>query len=132
MRPTSLETYRNIRENGLLSKRKWEVYDIVYKHGPITANEIVRMSKRKYPNGNASSFNARLSELKTMGVAVEVDKTTDKVSGNSCFLWQLTDSLPTKIIPRPSAAKLRAALAMVYNHYDLPSHIKELIKDQLS
>ena len=96
MRKTSLETYQKIKDNGLLSKRRMEVYDMLFHHGPLTANEIVRKAKLLHPKTNPSSYNARLSELKRYGLAIEVGEKEDDVSGNNCFLWDLTDNLPVK------------------------------------
>jgi len=97
VRQTSIETYRKIESDGLLSKRRFEVYSMLFDSGPLTANEIVRHSKQHYPNTNPSSFHARLSELKRLGVAVEVGTKQDPVSGNRCYIWDVTDKLPIKI-----------------------------------
>lgn len=96
-RRTSAQAYRRIEEDGLLSRRRWQVYDILYKHGPLTANEIVRYARRYHPTANQTGFNARLSELKRIGVAVEVGEKPDAVSGQKCFLWDVTDALPLKL-----------------------------------
>lgn len=74
-----------------------EVYEILFKYGPMTANEILRISKISYPNTNPSSFTARLSELKKYGVIIEVGEKPDIVSNNNCYIWDLTDTLPKKI-----------------------------------
>ncbi len=97
MRQTSVDCYNEIVTNGLLSKRRLEVYEIIYSNGPLTANEIVRISKVKYPNTNPSSFNARLSELKRCGVIIEVGEKRDDISNNNCYIWDLTDRLPVKM-----------------------------------
>lgn len=97
IRQTSVDCYNEIVTNGLLSKRRLEVYEIIYSNGPLTANEIVRISKVKYPNTNPSSFNARLSELKRCGVIIEVGEKRDDISNNNCYIWDLTDRLPIKM-----------------------------------
>ena len=97
IRQTSVDCYNEIVTNGLLSKRRFEVYEIIYSNGPLTANEIVRISKVKYPNTNPSSFNARLSELKRCGVIIEVGEKRDDISNNNCYIWDLTDRLPIKM-----------------------------------
>ena len=95
-RRTSLETYKKIKENGLLSKRRWQVYDILFQYGPITANELCRIALTKYPEANQTSFNARLSELSRMGVIYEVGEQTDRVRGNRSILWDVTDTMPKR------------------------------------
>ena len=96
IRQTSIEAYNTIKENGLLSKRRWEVYDILFHHGPLTAHEVVQVARKQYPYANQTSFNARLSELKKEGVAIEVGSKTNEVSGVSNYLWDVTSGLPIK------------------------------------
>ncbi len=96
-RHTSAQAYRRIEEEGLLSNRRWQVYDILYKHGPLTANEIIRYARRYHPTANQTGFNARLSELKRIGVVVEVGEKPDAISGQKCFLWDVTEGLPLKL-----------------------------------
>ena len=67
MRHTSIEAFNKIKEEGLLSRRKMEVYEILFRHGPLTAHEIVSIARDKYPQANQTGFNARLSELKEVG-----------------------------------------------------------------
>lgn len=105
VRQTSIDCYNEIKANGLLSKRRMEVYEILFHHGQLTANEIVRVSKAEYPNTNPSSFHARLSELKRYGVIIEVGEKRDEVSGNNCYIWDLTDNLPSKSASSPKQTK---------------------------
>ena len=96
IRQTSIDCYNQIKESGLLSSRKMEVYEILFRHGPMTANEIVRKAKVSYPNTNPSSFHARLSELKKCNAIIEVGEKRDVFSGKSCYVWDLTDRIPVK------------------------------------
>lgn len=104
-RQTSIDCYHQIKAEGLLSKRRMEVYEILFQDGPLTANEIVRISKIKYPNTNASSFNARLSELKRFGVIQEIGEKEDSISGKNCYIWDLTDRLPEDTEPLVNTKK---------------------------
>jgi hypothetical protein len=110
MRQTSIDCYYEIRSNGLLSKRRMEVYEMIFLNGPLTANEIVRISKSEYPNTNPSSFHARLSELKRFGVILEVGEKKDEVSGNNCYMWDLTDRTPFKITTVTKKDRVNTAL----------------------
>lgn len=97
MRQTSIETYNTIRDSGLLSKRRFEVYQALYLYGPMTANDLVRHQKEQNPNANQTGWNARFSELERMGVIKEVGTKKDEVSGNECVTWDVTDALPGKL-----------------------------------
>lgn len=96
-RQTSAEAYRKIKEEGLLSLRKMEVYQILYKYGPLTAHEIVSVARSKYPSANQTGFNARLSELKKVGCAIEVGEKVNAISGKKNYLWDVTSSVPIKL-----------------------------------
>ncbi len=101
IRETSIETYHHIKENGLLSQRRFEVYEILFHNGPLTAHEVVKIARHKYPEANQTGFNARLSELETMGVVQRVGSKINPVSGQKNHLWDVTVRLPEKIKTRP-------------------------------
>ena len=96
VRDTSIEAYITIKENGLLSQRRFQVYECLYKHGPMTANDVIRWYRDQYPDVNQTGFNARFSELQEMGVITEVGEEIDSVSGNRCILWDVTSNLPNE------------------------------------
>ncbi len=96
VRDTSIAVYRQIKEEGLLSKRRLQVYEIVFEHGPMTAKQLCRIV---YPNsaGNFTGLQARLPELCEMGVLREVGKTTCQYTGREIYLWDVTSKLPIKL-----------------------------------
>lgn len=98
MRQTSVNTYNEIKNSGLLSKRRFEVYQLLFLYGPLTANELVRHIKVHHPEVNQTGYNARFSELERMGVIKEVGTKKDEVSGNECVTWDVTDALPSKLV----------------------------------
>lgn len=108
IRQTSIEAYQQIKDRGLLSKRRWEVYDVVYHHGPLTAGEI----GRKMPSYRASvstadrNIHARLSELRKMGVLTEVRERDCTVTGMRVIEWDVTDKLPVSF-EKPVKTKCR-------------------------
>lgn len=87
-RQTSIEAYRAIEESGLLSKRRWEVYRHVWHHGPLTQNEAARILT---PGNVSGTISGRFSELKEMGLLIEVGKKNDPITGKSNYLWDATD-----------------------------------------
>lgn len=95
-RKISLDAYNKIKENGLLSKRRLEVYHILFHNGPLTAHEVVAIARQNHPLSNQTSFNARLSELRNRGVVFEVGFKTNPVSLVENILWDVTDSLPAE------------------------------------
>lgn len=100
MRSTSIKAYNEIKENGLLSKRRFEVYDYLYHHGAKTQNEVARYYQKLYPNAGARSWGARFAELKELGVIKEVGTKADSVSGHTTILWDVTENLPANLPPK--------------------------------
>ncbi len=96
IRQTSLDSYNKIKSDGLLSKRRFEVYDILFKNGPLTAYEVVDVARTKAPSASQSSFQARLSELHEIGVVKNVGKKVNKLTGHENLLWDVTYFLPEK------------------------------------
>jgi len=103
---TSKIAYKTIIENGLLSKRRLEVYQILLKYGPLTAHEIVEKARTKYPSANQTGFNARLSELREMGVVEKDGEKLNKISGHNNIIWKLNDKLPKKLENKKSKDKI--------------------------
>lgn len=93
-RRTSIEAYNFIKDNGLLSKRRWQVYDILYQHGPLTGNQLIKIARREYPMLNTGAFNTRLSELRDRQVVSEIKEVLCPISGHRVILWDVNDRLP--------------------------------------
>jgi hypothetical protein len=97
MRRTSLEAYQEIVENGLLSKRRLQVYQILFKYGPLTGGQILQIAKSKIPIGNSGTITTRLSELRRQGAIKEVGEINCPISGYKSILWDVTNDIPVKL-----------------------------------
>lgn len=98
-RLTSIEAYNKIKADGLLSKRRFEVYSTLFKYGPMTANETFSKmyDKNTGPTNAASNSAARFSELRQQGVIYEVKERKCKITGMNVIEWGVTNNLPVKI-----------------------------------
>lgn len=94
IRDTSIAVYHQIVAEGLLSKRRLQVYDCLYKHGPMTQNETY--VELNVPNLQQSSIMPRFAELKDMGVIRETGKRICTVTGRTVLEWDVTSKLPVK------------------------------------
>lgn len=90
-RQTSIDCYNQIRENGLLSKRRLEVYEALLSTAPCTSSEAIRNAKTTFGVFGVSS---RFTELRDLGVIYEKDVRPCKVTGRNVIEWDLTDRLP--------------------------------------
>lgn len=101
-RETSAQAYATIRDNGLLSRIRWVAYDALYRHGPCTAREL-----RQRAGGDpgaadfTDSYHKRLSELRDLGVAREVEERKCTVTGQQAIVWDVTAGLPEKKAEEP-------------------------------
>jgi Fe2+ or Zn2+ uptake regulation protein len=94
-RHTSILAYHAIKENGLLSHRRLQVYECLFHRGPLTANEVTRYYQKKNPRIKDGAINGRFSELKYFGLIKEVGFKDDIVSGHKNILWDVTPNFHT-------------------------------------
>jgi hypothetical protein len=130
VRQTSIATYYAIREDGLLSRMRWLVYDCLYQHGPLTAQETFKQL------GLESNQSGRFTEMRELGVILEVGERQCAVTGRNVILWDVTAALPSSAErtepPRPSRAHFRAAadeLRTVYRF--LKQHDRDFSENML-
>ncbi len=97
VRQNSIETYNKIKENGLLSKSRWQVYDVLYRHGPLTKNEISKQMRVEGIVLNSNLVSSRLTQMRELGTVYEVKRQRlCSVSGNMIIEWDVTDREPIK------------------------------------
>ena len=93
-RQTSIDCYNQIKNSGLLSKRRFETFEAIIKIAPCTASEV--QHSINYNNGGRDCMK-RISELRDRGVIYEVKTRECRVTGRNVIEWDLTDKLPIKI-----------------------------------
>ena len=93
-RQTSIDCYNKIKSEGLLSKRRLEVYEALLPTAPCTSSEAIRNAKTTFGVFGVSS---RFTELRDLGVIYEKDVRPCKVTGRNVIEWDLTDRLPVSI-----------------------------------
>ena len=97
VRRTSVETFEKIRSSGLLSERRFQVYGILFREGPITGGQVARrMQELHNVGGFSESVRNRLTELREFGCVEEVGETPCPVTGNRSILWDVTPDLPSE------------------------------------
>ena len=98
IRSTSISAFKKLIDEGLLSGKRAIVYEILFKHGPLTGMEL----RRKMPKGFVDSqVRARLNEMREMGLAKEIGKKTCRITKMNVILWDVTKRKnPKKIIAK--------------------------------
>jgi len=91
-RRTSVSAYREIEANGLLSKRRLEVYECLFKDGPLTGAQVAVKIRR--PNQVSETVRNRITELVKLGVAYEVKEVDCPVTHRQVILFDVTERLP--------------------------------------
>jgi hypothetical protein len=115
-RNTSKEAYDEISDNGLLSKRRFQVYHILYNFGPMTAGEIFQKGLEfDFWGINAkATICTRCGELKDRQVATIIGTRKDQYSKFNNWIWDVTDGLPVsppkKVSSKTKINKLKSAI----------------------
>lgn len=99
-RRTSIEAYHRIESEGLLSKRRFQVYSLLFHHGPLTSTGI---HSHLGTTGSIENENirARLTEMRAMGCVDEVGTEVCPITGMEVILWDVTENLPRKLEKGP-------------------------------
>lgn len=92
MQSTSLEAYLKIKSLGLLSPRRFEVYEVLAKYGAQTQSEV--FSKLGLIGEKRVCYTPRFAELERQGVIRVVGEKACSVTGKNCKIWKVTDELP--------------------------------------
>jgi hypothetical protein len=94
-RQTSIECYNKIKQEGLLSKMRFKVYEAILKNAPCTSAEVLSTLLSK--NSAITSSRARFTELRELGVIYEVQTRKCNITGRTSIEWDLTNRLPVNI-----------------------------------
>tara|TARA_R110002050_G_scaffold240288_2_gene376563 strand:+ start:268 stop:681 length:414 start_codon:yes stop_codon:yes gene_type:complete len=113
-RQTSIDCYTQIKQEGLLSKMRFEVYSALLSMGkPSTTREV-------YETMNVLKQEAtRFTELRKLGVIYEVQNRKCTITGRTSIEWDLTDKLPVdfKNTNKTKQQKKNEALESLRNLY---------------
>jgi len=79
---TSIKAFKEITEEGLLSKMRYKVYKELYLNGPATGSELNNRL-------DGYSYHKRLSELRDLGVVEEICTRKCNVSNRLATVWNV-------------------------------------------
>ena len=96
-RLTSSEVYNQIKEEGLLNALLWQVYDCLYRHGPLTAREAWSKLWDSGERRLAHSIIPRFAQLKKMGLVRPIGKRLCSITNRKVLVWDVTDKYPVKV-----------------------------------
>ena len=130
-RLTSIDVYNKIQKEGLLSKKRWEIYQVLYAYGVQTSAEVVNKVNSNKNNVNPlSQSRARFTELRDMGVVEEMGTKLCSITGNNVIAWRVTNNLPTVIIKETKAKKIKRILLMIKELGNaIPEEYKQELRD---
>jgi len=93
-RETSIQAYETIKYTNLLSKKRFAVYETLFKYGPLTATGIAdRIPHNKSPSVGFN-VHARLCELRDRGVVQELGVIECPFTKMKVINWDVTPNLP--------------------------------------
>lgn len=115
VRQTSLDTYYQIKDNGMLSNMRLKTYGLLFEYGAMTANELMDIAKGEYPtmsHQTIESLGRRLSELRDLGCIKEVGVVECSITKRQCIQWEVNGELPVKR-EKPKTNKERMKIASI-------------------
>jgi len=131
-RDTSKEVYKQIKDNGLLAKRRLEVYEIIYKYGSMTGAEVSNMHKIQFGTVGSTvseTVRNRITELRNMGVVRELGTTECPITHNTVILWDVTSNLPKNLPKRLSKKEKKEVIIADIEVFYKKLEDKELRKE---
>lgn len=94
IRKTSIEAFKTIKENGLLSARRLEVYSYIFEHGPCTIRGTYEGLMQ--PGVYINSISPRFIELVRLGILDEVGTRKETTTGHTVILYDVNERIPRK------------------------------------
>ncbi len=111
VRDTSIEIYLKILNEGLIGKKQIEVYEILWKYGPLTGSQVANWMDEFHQKSNVSeTVRNRLNELRNMGIVTELPKAPCPVTGNTVYRYDVNSKLPIKPPIRLTKKEKRASI----------------------
>ena len=100
-RKTSIECFSKIKQEGLLGKRRLQVYESIFNYAPCTASEVFNDKNLK------TNQSGRFTELRDLGVIYEKGERLCRITGRNVIEWDLTDRLPINFKNKNKTKKQR-------------------------
>jgi len=100
-RVTSIEAYSAVKLNGTVKKLAFDVYHILFNHGPLTQGEAW---KKFFPDHDRPTITPRFAELKRRGLIAPAGRRECTITGTRCMTWDVTPHLPSAL-PPPKSVK---------------------------
>lgn len=112
VRETSIAVYHQIKNEGLLSAKRLQVYEILLEYGALTGSQVAQIYKSKYPSNNHSeTIRNRITELVEMKVLEEIGIVNCPFSGRNVIQFGLTNNLPKKLtVKKTKKQKINEAI----------------------
>lgn len=133
IRQTSTDAYNKIKTEGLLTKKRFQIYDLLYVHGPATAGELFDLC-RQQDSGHTvvkGSVCARLTELRDQGVVYEAGIGEWSGTGHKSILWDVTANLPHELTKKQKPDVVRENEILKKENAALRKQIEQLTRQPL-
>lgn len=96
---TSIETYLEIKNSGLLSEKRMKVYEIFYENpNGLTGSQVSEIYKsRYYSSKHSETIRNRITELKDMGCLTELGLVKCEYTKRMVMKFTTTNNLPKSL-----------------------------------
>lgn len=137
IQPTSIETYLEIKESGLLSEKRMKVYEIFYENpNGLTGSQVSEIYKsRYYSSKHSETIRNRITELRDMGCLTELGLVKCEYTQRMVMRFTTTDNLPKSLEKKLtlqektiSILKDLAEIGLLINDDSLKNKLREVYK----
>ena len=93
------------------SSDDWKVYEILFKHGPLTGAQVSKQYKELYDcSKHSETVRNRITELIQMNVVIEIGTIVCPISGKKVLLFDTNCNLPSKLPKRKCKGRKKGDL----------------------
>lgn len=127
---TSKIAYDQIKKDGLLPKKRFECYEVLFFNGNLTSAEVFKILNKDKPNAAITSSRSRFTELRDMGCIAEFGTKICTVTGKEAIAWEVTPNIPNELPKKMSRENKKSILMELIK--DLGNDVEdEKVKERL-
>lgn len=99
----SIDNYRLAEIEGLLSKRRAEVFRVIARIQPCTYSQVIHEFREARTFESSTTYQARIVELNKLGVIRSLKIESCPITKRQANFWVVTGNFPTEIktVPTP-------------------------------
>lgn len=121
-RQSSIDVWKEINNGGYIGRKQLQVYNVIYKHGPMSGAEVSKFMRIAGQRKNLESENVRnrITELVKLGIVREIGRDICPISNRSVLFFEVSGEMPAiqlEMLPRMTKKKAIFEAVNIINEY---------------